>query len=189
MDLDADATNVEQLPVEPPVIPPRRKIKTTTLRDLEQSDRHFWKDSLAEQLAQSVKDKSTDGNLRKLPGNETTVMALNEIAVQRGRGFFYHFRETHGGWKSHSNEDLWPGSRDHRPGYVCQGHTRLSSNKLTSEQNQFPKHCLHEFCLDLQVNLEFPSRISPIPVPDMRWSHNSTCGQRPSLCHAVYRTQ
>ena len=116
--------DAEQPPAEPPAVAsPRRKAKasTVTLRDLGPSGRHFWRDSLAEQLSQSVNDKGTDGNLRKLPGNEITVMALNEIAVQRGRGFFYHFRETHGGWKSHSKESLWPGSRDHRPGYVIIG--------------------------------------------------------------------
>lgn len=96
----------------------RRKKSMVTLRELGTSDRYFWRDSLAEQLSQTVGDKGSDGNIRRLPGNEVTVMTLNEIAVRRGRGFFFHLRERRG-WRSHSNEELNPQSRDPPPpGYV-----------------------------------------------------------------------
>lgn len=56
------------------------------LRDIPKSVRYFWASSLDEQTTISVFDR--DKITRKLPGNEITVMALNEIAYARGRGFF-----------------------------------------------------------------------------------------------------
>lgn len=114
-----DTTNMtsHQVSTTEPVIASSSSEKTTiNLRELEISDRFFWKDSLIEQLSQNIEDKGTDGNPRKLLGNEITVMAFNEIALRRGRGFLFHLKER-GCWQSHSKEELYPSSRDQpRPG-------------------------------------------------------------------------
>jgi hypothetical protein len=70
------------------------------------------------QLALDVADKDSNGHVRELPGNEVLVMALNEIAAEQGRGFYYYlpFREA---WKKHDSIDLLPVSRRPvAPGYV-----------------------------------------------------------------------
>lgn len=64
----------------------------STLRSIPQSEHYFWDQSQPRQLHQPVTDKLGGGSHRKLPENESAVMALNELAVQRGRGFFFHFR-------------------------------------------------------------------------------------------------
>lgn len=75
-------------------MPPKKSAGATpsvsTLRNLPASERYFWKDSTAEQVKISVKDQNADYIKRALPGNEITVLALNEIAATRRRGFFYH---------------------------------------------------------------------------------------------------
>ena len=65
---------------------------TLTLRTLPESSRYFWKTSHSEQLSQTVHDKRSDGNKRLLLANEVAVMALNEIAVTRGQGFFFYLK-------------------------------------------------------------------------------------------------
>lgn len=82
-----------------------------TLRTLPISDRYFWKASIGEQLSQCVWDQGSDYSKRQLPGNEITVLGLNEIAAARRRGFFYHLpsRES---WKGMSKMgDRVPQSR------------------------------------------------------------------------------
>ena len=75
-------------------VDPDSKVKspTLTLRTLPESSRYFWKTSHSEQLSQTVYDKRSDGNKRLLPANEVAVMALNEIAVTRGQGFFFYLK-------------------------------------------------------------------------------------------------
>lgn len=88
------------------------------LRDVPRSDKFFWKDTIAEQIAQKVEDRDLSGYKRALPGNETLVMGLNEIAVEQGYGFFLHLpsRES---WKTNDDESLLPLSRrPGSPGYV-----------------------------------------------------------------------
>jgi len=60
------------------------------LRNIPCSKRHFWKASSTSQLSQKVYDKDMNGHKRALPGNEVFVMALNEIATDRGQGFFLY---------------------------------------------------------------------------------------------------
>lgn len=88
----------------------KSKIERQHLRGLQQSDRYFWKTSYSTQLDQTIFDKVSDGTSRQIPPNEITVMALNEIAVQRGRGFFLHLKNRDG-WKKHPSEELCPASR------------------------------------------------------------------------------
>lgn len=57
----------------------------------------FCKDTYEEQAKFRVVDKLKTGGERNLPSNEILVMALNEIAVLRGHGFFLHLR----------NRDCW----------------------------------------------------------------------------------
>lgn len=80
------------------------------LRSTTIANRYFWKQSLAEQLSQTVYDKNPDYIRRTLPGNEVTVLALNEIAFGHGRGLFYHLpsREI---WKSPADEGRIPKER------------------------------------------------------------------------------
>ncbi|KAJ4345676.1 uncharacterized protein N0V89_011811 [Didymosphaeria variabile] len=52
----------------------------------------FVKSSYQSQVQQVVRDNAGDGTTTTgLRANEVTVMALNEIAVAHGRGFFWHF--------------------------------------------------------------------------------------------------
>lgn len=64
--------------------------ETPLLRQLEQSGRHFWKESFHAQQQQKVKDKRSTGNHRLLPKNEVLTLALNEIAVTKSYGFFQY---------------------------------------------------------------------------------------------------
>lgn len=60
------------------------------LRQLPQEYR-FLKSTYAEHKSQVIYDKTADGtNKRELYPNELATMALNELAVSRGRGLFYH---------------------------------------------------------------------------------------------------
>lgn len=80
------------------------------LRDLPKSARHFWKESINDQISQVVDDRDSNGHRRSLPGNETLAMALNEIAVKGRSGFFFHLPSREALKKSDSN-DLLPVSR------------------------------------------------------------------------------
>lgn len=73
--------------------------KETTLRQLQRSELAFWDPSRPKHLLPvgSVVDQVSFGNKRSLGENEIAVMALNEIAAQQRRGFFFHFR----------NRDTW----------------------------------------------------------------------------------
>ncbi|TIA32241.1 hypothetical protein D6C78_08365 [Aureobasidium pullulans] len=92
----------------------QKRTLTTTLRDIEISDRHFWKGEITEQLSQKVLDSRGIGTQRKLPGNELTVMGLNEIAAERGRGYFFHML-TREAWTSWPGEELYPRTRVPKP--------------------------------------------------------------------------
>ena len=59
------------------------------LREIPPSRRQFWKETQAEQFAQKVIDQNQDYGKRDLPGNEVVVLALNEIAAEKGRMYFY----------------------------------------------------------------------------------------------------
>ncbi|KAG9568552.1 hypothetical protein KCU71_g2701, partial [Aureobasidium melanogenum] len=82
----------------------------TTIRDIEVSDRHFWKHDVTQQLSQKVMDVRGQGKQRKLHGNEITALGLNEIAAIRGRGYFFHML-TREAWTSWPGEELHPKSR------------------------------------------------------------------------------
>lgn len=81
------------------------------LRSLPASPRHFWRNSLEEQLSFTQYDLKAASNFkRSIPGNELLALALNEIAVSRGRGFFLHLL-CRDAWTSWPNEEMHPGSR------------------------------------------------------------------------------
>jgi len=110
---------------------PKKSASTLMLRDIPPTTRFLQPDATA-QLAIQISDRDANGHVRGLPDNETLVMALNEIAAERGRGFFYYlpFREA---WKKHDGVDLLPVSRrPTAPGYVevltsnVDGNDRLS---------------------------------------------------------------
>ncbi|THX31612.1 hypothetical protein D6D12_02718 [Aureobasidium pullulans] len=63
--------------------------KKPVLRQLEHSRRYFWRQSIDEQLSLKIHERDVNGK-RLLSGNEILVMALNEMAAHRGRGFFFY---------------------------------------------------------------------------------------------------
>lgn len=81
-----------------------------TLRAVPPSARLFWKDTIQEQLSQGAKDRYNRGILRDLTKHEITTMALNEVAAELGRGFFFYLpsREV---WKTPASESMIPRSR------------------------------------------------------------------------------
>ncbi|KAG9526408.1 hypothetical protein KCV07_g865, partial [Aureobasidium melanogenum] len=81
-----------------------------SLREIEKSDRFFWKTDQNEQWSMSVFDKMTNGKKRPLAKNEIAVMALNEIAAANGQGFFFHLRNKEF-WKKPPNSELHPSDR------------------------------------------------------------------------------
>lgn len=85
------------------------KKSKTILRDIPPTTGLLQSDTAA-QLSLEIADKDANGYMRDLPGNEILVMALNEIAADRGRGFFFYlpFREA---WKKTDSLDLLPASR------------------------------------------------------------------------------
>ena len=60
------------------------------LRDATRSRRLFWKDTAEEQTSLNVTDQNADYWKKDLSANEVAVLALNELAAEKGRGFFYH---------------------------------------------------------------------------------------------------
>ena len=99
---------------DPNALDPKDSSATTaksslTLRTLPQSSRHFWKTSHLDQVSQSMNDYI--GVKRELPPNEIAVMALNEIAVERGHGFFFHLKSRVSGYKKSGKEELSPADR------------------------------------------------------------------------------
>lgn len=99
--------------------PRKSKHAENTLRSLPSSRDVFWKRLTTDGDPAAVWDKNHHGLERLLPGNETLVMALNEIAADNGRGFFYYLpsREY---WKTPDREPLMPvGRAPGIPGYVC----------------------------------------------------------------------
>ncbi|USP75478.1 hypothetical protein yc1106_02752 [Curvularia clavata] len=59
------------------------------LREIPTSQRYFWREELSSHIRQQVRDRTHDGaNDRPLLPNEIDALALNEIAVLRGAGFF-----------------------------------------------------------------------------------------------------
>lgn len=88
-----------------------RKPGKQSLRDLPTSKRYFWAASWEEQWNLSITDRRPHGTtMRLMSKNESTAMALNEIAVEKGRGFFYHLRNKEY-WKKAPNIEACPSSR------------------------------------------------------------------------------
>jgi len=113
MELDTEHLPIGKSPAarESSEKPKVKPVPQTTLRTLQRSERHFWQDSHSAQMSLVVVDKKPDGNARKLPGNEITTMALNEIAALRGRrGFFFHLK-SRDGWNKSPGEALYPATR------------------------------------------------------------------------------
>src|SRR5215475_15494487 len=77
------------------------KSSQTFLRNISSTDYLFSNDP-----SPSISDW-INCNVRLLPRNETLVMALNEIAVQRGRGYFLYIRNRDG-WRTKPGEELLP---------------------------------------------------------------------------------
>ncbi|KAH3968506.1 hypothetical protein HBH98_172270 [Parastagonospora nodorum] len=74
------------------------------LRDIALSPRCFWKDDLQAYLIQKVRDRTYDStNDRDLPSNEIDCLALNEIAVAEGQGFFL-FLPNRSSWSHQTSE-------------------------------------------------------------------------------------
>ena len=80
------------------------------LYDIPTSERYFWKESIGQQLALAVFDKYPEQIVRPMPKYEILVMALNEIAVCYGYGFFFHLPFKDSQPKAPS-EELCPPSR------------------------------------------------------------------------------
>lgn len=101
-------------------VPKRKKTATNTatrpvvLRDLPICERQFWKPSVAEQMRQDVIDKNSRSVKRELSKAEVTTLALNEVAAEKGRGYFMWLpsREV---WKTPSNDSLIPVARNPLP--------------------------------------------------------------------------
>ncbi|KAH3938815.1 hypothetical protein HBH98_172470 [Parastagonospora nodorum] len=90
---------------------PRVKV-LPKLREIPASQRQFWKEELSDHVAQQVRDKTHDGsNDRSLLPNEIDALALNEIAVLRGAGFFMFLPNRH----SWSKQTYDPKSRGPGP--------------------------------------------------------------------------
>jgi len=59
---------------------------------LEASDRYFWRDSFDEQVDLEVRAMGFERLPRPMTDDAMLAMALNEICVHHGRGFFMHLR-------------------------------------------------------------------------------------------------
>lgn len=81
-----------------------------SLYDIPLSNRFFWKEPVIEQLALRVVDKYPEQTTRPMPKHEILVMALNEIAVHHGYGFFFYLPSKDGQRKNPSQEHC-PSSR------------------------------------------------------------------------------
>ncbi|CAO1601258.1 hypothetical protein XANCAGTX0491_004924 [Xanthoria calcicola] len=81
-----------------------------TLRLLPQSQFYFWKPSYNDQVSQVIHDKTVDGTVKRLSKHDITAMALNEIAADRKRGFFWYFK-SRAEWLKSPMEALCPKSR------------------------------------------------------------------------------
>lgn len=88
----------------------RKRDQPATLRTLPTSPRHFWKESVEEQLSQEMHDRREHMITRPLPGHEIMAMALNEIAAHRGQGFFFHLPSRHY-WKKYEDSSRLPAGR------------------------------------------------------------------------------
>ena len=96
-----------------PPLPLKNSLKNSlkvALYDIPTSERYFWKESIGQQLALTVFDKYPEQIVRPMPKYEILVMALNEIAVYHGYGFFFHLPFKDNQPKAPS-EELCPPSR------------------------------------------------------------------------------
>jgi hypothetical protein len=105
--MEPDATNPG--PNKPPLKDP--SLKSLKLREIPLTTQ-FAKEQLDEYLTQQIHDKTYDGtNDRHLPPNELDALALNEIAVSRGQGYFF-FLPSRNSWNHQTFE---PKSRGPQP--------------------------------------------------------------------------
>lgn len=110
-----------------------------SLRELSLSDFHFWRDSPSEQFSLTVTDQKSDGNTRALPKNEIIAMALNEIAVRYGRGFFFHLLSRRGWTPKLPGEGICPSGRlSPKPGYATIYLSLLMTSELIPKQSAIP---------------------------------------------------
>ena len=108
-------------------------VTTQKLRDISTTKRHFWKDDLRAQFALCgiVRDQNTDYETKDLVSCELTTMALQEVAVEKEHGFFFHLPSVEQ-WKKNASEDRLPSARAPQgPGYVSQRALCSSTPPLT----------------------------------------------------------
>ena len=82
----------------------------SSLRNLQPSERFFWKETLSEQLSQKVIDQNADYGKRLLPENEVTALAFNEIAAKYRQGFCFH-TPSRSAWTTAADEERLPSER------------------------------------------------------------------------------
>ncbi|CAO2652461.1 Nn.00g007440.m01.CDS01 [Neocucurbitaria sp. VM-36] len=132
------------------------------LRDLPHSSCHFWKKQLNEYVAQQVRDRTYDGtNDRYLPPNEIDALALNEIAVSEGQGFFL-FLPNRNSWNHQTYEPKSRGPRpqDLRSTVPSLVFMRYTWSKKGQENFLHSPHRLRYMACNFQINP--PSAATPL---------------------------
>lgn len=137
------------------------------LRSLPLSAHYFWDDSQPKHMnhTTTIDKASTSGN-RNLPENEIAVMALNEVAADRGRGFFFHFRNRDC-WKK-AKGDTCPTSRTPILQPMFARHLCLYDPALISIQAGLSNYRFHEFRLGCAYQGRLPRSFAPLALPEMR---------------------
>jgi hypothetical protein len=106
-----------------------RRIAEEWLRDIPRSNRYFWCETYAQQLALAISDMGCTDQSRSLGLNESAVMGLNEITAQEGQGYFF-WHKTRDGWHKPVKPPACPITRQPpRPGYAEMLVLRLSPVK------------------------------------------------------------
>lgn len=85
-----DTVTAPSSATSPNLMLPHNESPKITLYNIPTSERYFWKEAIMQQLALAVFDKYPDQTDRPMPKHEILVMALNEIAVCHGYGFFFY---------------------------------------------------------------------------------------------------
>lgn len=81
-----------------------------TLRSLPTDRDDLWRASVDSHFQRRMWNQNLQGLNRELPQNEVAAMALNEVAAEQGRGFFYYLPSCEV-WKTPDKEPLLPRGR------------------------------------------------------------------------------